>query len=541
MNGLKNTTMLWKRMNYSAQTGRVNRTAGLSQLKTSLNHSLRTVMKRELEFNQALANRNYIILDNKIVQLDKLSIEQRQKIVNDILGDIHDDISAHRDITQLKDDRAKYAYKLKKILSKADEPDVLKNLIKDVLEAKDSLSPSLVNSVDSMSVKRAYDKKSALGKYISLHNEIVSANNNSLHKSKTVIQECFFKFPARNNVSEVKPADYLKMIHGFHRKNFPEYPIKACVFHGDEVLSKDQINNGVHPHIFISGKNSKTGQYDLVKTQLDLVNRYLKSKGEPEIKENSHKSAQKIGETYQKIVYEHVNKKLKEFGYSIEASIHEKTAEHKAKIEKIKQDENKAKIFRSFNLLSQAEEEIKKGKRETAELQNSINKMQNQVISLGKKMDIKRNEYETAKTELKENFNQEKIKLTNEFKRLKKSNAQLTADNDRLTQKNTELKDALANIDNAIVLLAFRHKEQYGIKEAFKRFKSENLKALKNLTSQDRLTFIAAQNERLKKEELDKIITANLTYAEKARLALHDTTQLIQNTYTNVKRRISGP
>ncbi|MEI1013208.1 hypothetical protein [Pseudomonas aeruginosa] len=541
MNGLKNTTMLWKRMNYSAQTGRANRTAGLSQLKTSLNHSLRTVMKRELEFNQALANRNYIILDNKIVQLDKLSIEQRQKIVNDILGDIHDDISAHRDITQLKDDRAKYAYKLKKILSKADEPDVLKNLIKDVLEAKDSLSPSLVNSVDSMSVKRANDKKSALGKYISLHNEIVSANNNSLHKSKTVIQECFFKFPARNKVSEVKPADYLKMIHGFHRKNFPEYPIKACVFHGDEVLSKDQINNGVHPHIFISGKNSKTGQYDLVKTQLDLVNRYLKSKGEPEIKENSHKSAQKIGETYQKIVYEHVNKKLKEFGYSIEASIHEKTAEHKAKIEKIKQDENKAKIFRSFNLLSQAEEEIKKGKRETAELQNSINKMQNQVISLGNKMDIKRNEYETAKTELKENFNQEKIKLTNEFKRLKKSNAQLTADNDRLTQKNTELKDALANIDNAIVLLAFRHKEQHGIKEAFKRFKSENFKALKNLTSQDRLTFIAAQNERLKKEELDKIITANLTYAEKARLALHDTTQLIQNTYTNVKRRISGP
>ena len=97
------------------------------------------------------------------------------------------------------------------------------------------------------------------------------------------------------------------------------------------------------------------------------------------------------------------------------------------------------------------------------------------------------------------------------------------------------------NVDNAIVLLAFRHKEQHGIKEAFKRFKSENLKALKHLSSQDRINFIAAQNERLKKEELDKIITANLTYTEKASLALHDTTQRIQSTYTKVKRRIRRP
>ncbi len=533
--------MLWKRMNYSAQTGRVNKTAGLSQLKTSLNHSLRTVMKRELEFNQALANRNYIIVDNKIVQLDKLSIEQRQQIANDILSDIQNDIGAHRDITQLKDDRAKYAYKLKKLLTKADEPEELKRLISTVLETKESLAPSLSDSLTSMSLKRVNDKKNAISTYISLHNDIIAASNNSLHRSKTVLQECFFKFPARNKISEVKPADYLKIIYGFHRKNFPDYPIKACVFHGDEVLSKEQINNGVHPHIFISGKNSKSGQYDLIKSQLDFVNKHLKNIGKPEIKENSYKSAQTIGETYQKIVYEHVNKKLKEFGYSIEASIHEKIAEHKAKIEKIKQEENKAKIFRSFNLLSQAEEEIKNSKRETAELQNSINTKQNQVISLDKKMDVKRNEYEAAKTELKEKFNQEKIKLTNEFKRLKKSNTQLTADNDRLTQKNSELKDALANIDNAIVLLAFRHKEQYGIKEAFKRFKNENLKALKHLSSKDRIDFIAAQNERLKKEELDKIITANLTYTEKARLALHDTTQSIQETYTKVKRRIAGP
>lgn len=541
MNELKNTTMLWKRMNYSARKGRVNKTAGLSQLKTSLNHSLRIIIKRELEFNQTLANRNYIILDNKIIQLDKISIEQRQKIVNDILNDIHDDINSHRDTTQLKNDRAKYAYKLNKLLTKKDEPEELKRLIRTVLEAKEALDPAFSDNLSSMRLKRANDKKNAISTYISLHNEIIEARNNSLHRSKTVLQECFFKFPARNKISEVKPADYLKIIHDFHRRNFPNYPIKACIFHGDEVLSHEQINNGVHPHIFISGKNAKTGQYDLIQSQLYFVNQYLQAAGEPEIKENSYKSAQKIGETYQKIVYEHVNKKLKEFGYSIEASIHEKTAEHKAKIEKIKQEEHKAKIFRSFNLLSQIEEEIKRGKSETSKLQDAIKEKQNKAVSLDRKINAKQGEYKSALAELNSQFNQHKKLLKTELKKLTESKEKLTADNAALTRKNTELNDALANVDNAIVLLAFRHKEQYGIKEAFKRFKSENLKALKHLSSQDRINFIAAQNERLRKEELDKIITANLTYTEKASLALHDTTQRIQSTFTKVKHRIRRP
>ena len=333
----------------------------------------------------------------------------------------------------------------------------------------------------------------------------------------------------------------MKIIHDFHRRNFPNHPIKACVFHGDEVLSNEQINNGVHPHIFISGKNAKTGQYDLIQSQLDFVNKYLKAANEPEIKESSYKSAQKIGETYQKIVYEHVNKKLKEFGYSIEASIHEKTAEHKAKIEKIKQEEHKAKILRSFNLLSQLEEEIKRGKNETSKLQDTIKEKQNKAISLDRKINAKQVEYKSAVAELNSQFNQHKKSLNTELKKLTEYKDQLTADNAALTRKNTELNEALVNVDNAIVLLAFRHKEQHGIKEAFKRFKSENLKALKHLSSQDRINFIAAQNERLKKEELDKIITANLTYTEKASLALHDTTQRIQSTYTKVKRRIRRP
>lgn len=393
MNDVKNTTMIWKRMNYSAQKGRVKKTAGLSQLKSSLNHSLRTVMKKELEFNQDLSNRNYIIHKNKMVLLDSLTLQSREELVKEIMSSVESDIGSHQDLTKLKDDRAKYAYKLKKMLAKADEPDELKNLVSSVLGAKNNtLSPFLVDQLDAMSVKRVNDKKKAIGTFISLHNEIIEAGNNSLHKSKTVIQECFFKFPTRNNITEVKPVDYLRIIHDFHKKYLPDYEIKVCVFHGDEVLSQKEINNGVHPHIFISGKNSETGKYDLVNSQLALVNRYRNSKNEPELKNNSFQSAQKIGEAYQYLVYGYVNKRLKEFGYSIEASIHEKTEEHKAKLKKIKEDENKAKILRSFNLLSHTEDEIYKSKEIKQKLVTDVVEISQENIRILERNDTLKNE-----------------------------------------------------------------------------------------------------------------------------------------------------
>lgn len=62
--------------------------------------------------------------------------------------------------------------------------------------------------------------------------------------------------------------------------------------------------------IYLSPGKTKSGQYDLVQAQLDLVNRYLKSKGEPVIQNNSFTASQKIGETYQCLVYEYVNKTI---------------------------------------------------------------------------------------------------------------------------------------------------------------------------------------------------------------------------------------
>lgn len=536
MNGLKSTTMLWKRMNYSAQQGRVKNTPGISQLKSSLDHSLRTVMKKELEFNQDLAHRNFIIRNNKMIRLDSLTLEDRQNLVNEILSSVQSDVGTHEGLSKLKDDRSKYAYKLKKLLSKADEPESLKTLINGLLDAQSStLSTSLVDQVDSMNVKRVNDKKKAIGTYIKLHNEIVAAGNNSLHKSKTVLQECFFKFPARNKVNEVKPVDYLRIIYDFHKKYLPDYEIKTCVFHGDEVLSQEQINNAVHPHIFISGKNTKSGQYDLVQAQLDLVNRYLKSKGEPVIQNNSFTASQKIGETYQCLVYEYVNKRLKEFGYSIEASIHKKTKEHKEKLKAIAKDAHKAKVMRGFNLLSMSENELKKAEQEKNDLADQQRSIKYKILSIDKlrlRLVKKNNQLAQQANQIKAVFSDAKAAvdiLKDQKRQLEEQNNSLL---DNIKSNEKVLGERVHSVEKAIALLAHTAREQQDMKRVFAEFKESNFNMLKSLSPSERVYYMYNIRERLVREGVDVSAGKILNRTDSLKLSASD-------AYNSLKRFVS--
>lgn len=530
MNDIKNTTMLWKRMNYSAQRGKVKNTPGLSQLKSSLDHSLRLVMKKELEFNLDLSDRNFILKNNKMVRLDSLTLEDRQAIVDEIMKSVQNDIETHQDVSKLKDDRSKYAYKLKKLLIKEDEPDAIKTLIKHILEDQNgALLPSLIDEVDSIGVRRANDKKNAIGRYIELHNKIVAADNNSLHKSKTVVQECFFKFPARNNIDEVKPVDYLRIIYDFHKIYLSDYEIKACVFHGDEVSSLEQINNGVHPHIFISGKNSKTGQYDLVQAQLDLVNRYLKGKGEPARANNSFKASQTIGESYQRLVYEYVNKRLTNFGYGIEASIHEKTDAHKKKLEAIAEDAHKAKIMRDFNLLSMSKSELAKAEQRKNVLTTQRDQLRKDIASddrLRLRL-VRKNKRLAEETNLIILNNLALEKESNDAKAaieaLNNQKCILESQNNSLLENIQANGKALADqvwaVEKSIALLAHTASEQLDMKRVFAEFKSKNFRMLCSLSPSDRVYYMYNMRERLEREHLD--ISSDKIHTKTDRFKLH--------------------
>ena len=580
--------MIWKRMNYSGQQTRVNKTAGLAQLRSSLSHSLRTVKKGELEFNEQLSKHNRIVYQGKIISLDSLSIDERKAIVNDIVNSVSADVNAHQDITKFKNDRSKYASKLKTLAKKDNEPDELKALIQSVLDESGAIDLSIVNTLDEMSLKRVNDKKSALTNYIELHNKIVNSADDLAHKKKTVIQESFFKFPSRNNISEVKPEEYLKIIHSFHRHYLPDYEVKACVFHGDEVLSKDEMKNGVHPHIFISGKNSKTGQYDLVNAQLQVVNQHLKNTGRPALENNSFQSAQKIGEAYQELVYQFVNKKLKEYGYSIEAAVSEKTIEHKQKIENIRKEQNKAKVSRSYNLLNHTLDEINKAetekerleyanKRKAEELKaekrrfecmmakiedgdcklkqinldilNGERILRNTQLATKKQKVVSQtlvkrinhltaeqttllnsiaNENETL-SKLREEVKAKEIELSKQLDKqenLKKTNKSLLKE----IQENEDKKQKIDNYDLKLNLLAFNIQERRKIEESLKEFDKANYELLKEMNPKERIEFLAGQQERFKRESIDKVVNTNLSTSQKVGLFFND-----------VKRRIIKP
>ncbi|MGK8477503.1 hypothetical protein [Stutzerimonas stutzeri] len=585
---VKNTTMIWKRLNFIAQKTRSNKTAGMRQLIASLYHTLRIVKKKELEFNEELSKHNRIIYQGKIIPLDKLSIDERMAIVDEIITSIENDISSHENITTIKNDRSKYASKLKGLLKKENEPDDLKTLINTVLNSSGHIDIAVIDGLEDMGLKRVNDKRSALTKFIDLHNQVVGAENNSLHKNKTVIQESFFKFPTKNNINEVKPDHYLNIIYNFHRTHLPDYKIMTCVFHGDETLSKKGLNNGVHPHIFINGKNSKTGQYDLVNAQLELVNQHLRNTNRPELKNNSFKSAQQIGEVYQELVYQYVNKKLKEYGYLIEATVSEKTLEHKEKLAKIRLEQNKAKISRSHNLLSFTEEEIERAeaekkklelenKRKAEELElkkkqfNSVIKRMNERNDQFKKLeaDININNGILANTN-KEIVKQSKIKddlvesnksLHDEQNRLKslikKENKELDVlrsriaseqkelsfqieQNDKLNQSNKSLlkqiqeneikRQKVEDYDLKLNLLSFNIHDRRKIESSLKEFNKANYALLKEMSPKERDEFLMGQQERFKRESIDTVVDTSLS-----------TTQKVGLFFNDVKRRIIKP
>lgn len=585
---VKNTTMIWKRLNFIAQKTRSNKTAGMRQLIASLYHTLRIVKKKELEFNEELSKHNRIIYQGKIIPLDKLSIDERMAIVDEIITSIENDISSHENITTIKNDRSKYASKLKGLLKKENEPDDLKTLINTVLNSSGHIDIAVIDGLEDMGLKRVNDKRSALTKFIDLHNQVVGAENNSLHKNKTVIQESFFKFPTKNNINEVKPDHYLNIIYNFHRTHLPDYKIMTCVFHGDETLSKKGLNNGVHPHIFINGKNSKTGQYDLVNAQLELVNQHLRNTNRPELKNNSFKSAQQIGEVYQELVYQYVNKKLKEYGYLIEATVSEKILEHKEKLAKIRLEQNKAKISRSHNLLSFTEEEIERAeaekkklelenKRKAEELElkmkqfNSVIKRMNERNDQFKKLEAdininngilaNTNRELVKQTKIKDDLIESNKSLNDEQNRLKslikKENKELDVlrsriaseqkelsfqieQNDKLNQSNKSLlkqiqeneikRQKVEDYDLKLNLLSFNIHDRRKIESSLKEFNKANYALLKEMSPKERDEFLMGQQERFKRESIDTVVDTSLS-----------TTQKVGLFFNDVKRRIIKP
>jgi len=425
MNVPKN--MIWKRMNYIGGLKTKNNIAGIHQFKKSLEHSLRVDKKHGLEFNEDLSPENFIVYQGKMQKLDDMNMGDRKKIINELFTPIKDNKNNKEELTKINSDKSKYAYKLKQLVIK-NESETFTSLLSSVLANKSPIDlNSIIATVEGFDLKRKQEKKKTLTTYIELHNKSInSLSSNSLegfHKKRTVFQEAFFKFPFNQNVSEVKPKDYINIINNFYKKNLPDYPVKLIVFHGDEVSSKKDAGLGVHPHIFIDAKNKLTNEYDLLEAEYTMVNKFRRANNQPDLIKKDLSDAVELGKSYQQMLYEHVNKELIRLNYKdLQVAIIPDSEEKRKRNRAIKIDTSQPKISRHFNSINKALED--KDTAEKAAIESKIKAKKLQEIA--DKTALKLSELELTKSALNEEIEVSRDKynaLKDDFDKGKKSKA----------------------------------------------------------------------------------------------------------------------
>lgn len=365
MNDKKITSMIFKTLNYTNEIKKQSSSGGRRQLFKSIRHSLRIPASepKKLEWFDEQSNLNLIWLpETGTTKLDDYPKEQREALLSKIADEAEAPTIVNDNRAELLELRSKLKNKVKNASKKeTDNGSIV--AFQNILNVKGVVDTErLLSDLDLFEIKRKSQKLDTARQFLECHNEIERGPKALIRKNQAVIQEAFFKFPSKNEVSGVSAEGRINLIKDFYQQVFPEYPIHFIVLHGDEDL--DLKDHSDHPHIFISTKNSKTGRYDLRESQIKKVNLYLK-KHRPE--------TAAIGDTpdflesqllfgyLQDMFYAYTNNRLlKNTPYS--AKKHEKTEGHMNTLRYINGEAKKPKSERAFNLY-----ELSKIKRDQAE------------------------------------------------------------------------------------------------------------------------------------------------------------------------------
>lgn len=362
MNGKKITSMIFKTLNYTNEIKKksTNGHGGRRQLFKSLRHSLRipASQPKKLEWFDEQSHLNLIWLpETGTTRLDDYPKEQREALLAKVTDEAEAPTVVKDNRAELLEARTKLKNKVKNASKKeTDDGSIL--AFQNILNVKGIAdTEQLLSDLALFDIQRKSQKLDTVRKFLECHNDIESGPKPIIRKNQAVIQEAFFKFPSKNEVSGVSAEGRIELIKGFYQQVFPEYPIHFIVLHGDEDINKTDHSD--HPHLFISTKNSKTGRYDLRETQIKKVNAYLKKHrpGTDPIRETpDYLESQLLFGYLQDMFYAYTNNRLlKNTPYY--AKKHEKTEGHMNKLRYINGESKKPKSERAFNLYTLAKEQ----------------------------------------------------------------------------------------------------------------------------------------------------------------------------------------
>ncbi|ENJ7188386.1 hypothetical protein AB1740_004210 [Vibrio fluvialis] len=282
----------------------------------SLMHSLRIESeqnrnKKDTEWNSALSDQNLIWLNGRTQLLHEMTTEDK----NELLEDIAPKPKLHKQKT-LQEHRRKKKHALKSSIRSLCASGYMEAVnVLDTVLAQDSgaIDISCIERFETLEMSRKQQRVRQLREYVALHNKLYDvAPENSIY-----VQEGVFKIPSKWQVGTdvISLQEYIDFIVKVLSHLFPKHDIKAVVAHDDERTERE--NTGAHIHFFLSGRNRVTGEYDLRKSMIAVVNKYLsvskEHSGEELFCEDGkldYKETRKLGHNLQQLIQRLANERL---------------------------------------------------------------------------------------------------------------------------------------------------------------------------------------------------------------------------------------
>ncbi|WP_244499025.1 hypothetical protein [Vibrio atlanticus] len=251
---------------------------------------------------------NLIWCNGRLSQLDTWSEETRMELLYRIapVPRIHNQKKLQTQHRQYKNKmKTAIASETKKGNREAAE------FLQAVLDTEGHVSYSKIAKFGKLNMQRKRQRIKMLETYLNAHNQVHRrAPTNSVY-----LQEGIFKVPHQWQVGSdtVSLKEYIELTRKFLTYHFPQYPIEAIIGHDDE-RSVEQ-DTGCHPHYFLSGRNSETGEFDLHKRQIQVVNEYIHRVYSvknffPKNGKLTREESQDFGRFFQKMVKDFANEHL---------------------------------------------------------------------------------------------------------------------------------------------------------------------------------------------------------------------------------------
>lgn len=449
----KAVTMIYKHLNFK------NDGLGKAKLFKSVAHSLRIapdngnriISTKILEWDEEKSNENLVwfpsITGAKPIKLNDLNDEQKKEIQDSFIHKVNAEQKSKDEKSDAVDTLSKYKAKVNKWHNSiTDDHDNIKKFLAKILDEKEIFNiETEINQLSEFDFARKNQKTETVKKFLQLHNDVIE-NKSDIAHNKIFIQEAFFKIPAHNNV-EMSPKDMLNNIQSFYAKNFPDYPIKLIVYHGDEA--------GNHPHIFIEAKNKRTNKYDLLNAQKKFVNDNIEKLKEEypdavklDFSNRSYTTKKLQAQYFQTLFYQHSNNMLSK--YNVEAKKLEKTKEHNERMRVIEEDAKKPKIERQFSFYN-------------SQL-NALEERNTLLMKLNTSLESKNKGLEKTNQELTKQISDKGLKsetAQQELDALESRVKARTEDLESLNADHSELSQSFENLQNKYNAFADSFKEMY--------------------------------------------------------------------------------